>query len=155
MITITDASPDQAAVVHRIMIAAFEEYRGVLDPPSGAHAETVETVLEEMRKGGAVIAWEDGEPVGSGRWRIEPDYFYIGRVSVLPAQRGRGIARTMIDHMETIARQRGITRLRLGVRMLLPQNIDLYQKLGYVIVEVIQHPRGNTQVVYMEKQLTL
>lgn len=154
MIAVTDATSAQAPIVHRIMLAAFEEYRGMLEPPSGAHLETVETVVEEMNKGGAVIAWEDGEPVGSGRWRVEPEYMYIGRVSVLPGFRGRGIARAMLEHIEQIARQRGITRLRLGVRMLLPQNIELYQKNGYVTVEVVKHPKGDTEVVYMEKRLT-
>ncbi len=155
MISVTDATLDQAPIVHRIMLAAFEEYRGVLDPPPGAHVETVETVEAELRKGGGVIAWLDGEAVGSGRWRVEPDHLYIGRVSVLPGYRGRGIARAMLDHMEQIARQRGSTRLRLGVRMLLPQNIELYQKVGYVITEVIKHPKGDTEVVYMEKQLAV
>ncbi|MBK8029100.1 MAG: GNAT family N-acetyltransferase [Chloroflexi bacterium] len=155
MITITDATVDQASIVHRIMLDAFEEYRGVLEPPSGAHIETVEDVINEMQHGGAVIAWLDDEAIGSGRWRIEPEgYLYIGRVSVLPAFRGRGAARAMLEHMEQIARQRGITRLRLVVRMLLPQNIEMYRKQGYEIAEIIKHPRGNTEVVYMEKQLT-
>jgi len=39
------------------------------------------------------------------------------------------------------------------VRMLLPQNIDLYRKLGYEIAEIIKHPKGDTEVVFMEKLL--
>ncbi len=156
MITLTDATEDQASIVHHIMHEAFAEYLGVLEPPSGAHVETVADVIEEMQRGGAVLAWLDGEAIGSGRWRVEPEgYLYIGRVSVLPAFRGRGAARAMLNYMEAIARQRGIPRLRLGVRMLLPQNIDLYRKLGYEIAEIIKHPKGDTEVVFMEKQLAI
>jgi len=155
MITITDATVEQAALVHRIMIESFAEYLGVLEPASSAHDETVQDVVDDMGKGGAVIAWLGGEPVASARWRIEPDYMYIGRVSVLPAFRGRGNAHAMLDHIENIARHLGITRLRLGVRMVLPQNIELYQKAGYSIAEIIKHPKGNghAEVAYMEKRL--
>lgn len=153
MITVTDATVEQAPLVHRLMIAAFEEYRGVLDPPSGAHVETVDDVIEAMGEGGAVLAWLDGEAIGSGRWKVDGDHIYIGRVSVLTAFRGRGAAHAMLQHMEEIARAQGVLTLRLGVRMLLPQNIDLYAKIGYHIVEVIKHPKGNAEVVFMEKSL--
>jgi len=154
MITVTDATVEQAPLVHRIMLDAFAEYLGILDPPSGAHAETVEDVIAAMDQGGAVIAWENGDAIGSGRWRMDEGSVYIGRISVLPAYRGRGAAHAMLMHMERIARERGFSRTRLGVRVLLPQNIELYQKVGYVITEKITHPKGNAEVVFMEKKLT-
>src|SRR6266853_2858655 len=53
-----------AAEVHRIMRAAFEEYCGKLSPPSGARRETIEDVSAALRSGGAFLAEIDGVPVG-------------------------------------------------------------------------------------------
>lgn len=153
MITITTATPEQAPIVHRMMIEAFAEYLGVLEPPSGAHRETVADVLDVMSRGGAVIAWDDGTPVGSGRWIFEPDHVYVGRLSVLPAYRGQGIASSMLDVIEAIAVERGYRQMRLGVRMVLERNLSLYQRAGYTIVETIKHERGDALVAFLEKQL--
>ena len=42
VIQITNATEEDAPLVYEIMQAAFAEYRGVLNPPSGVYAETVE-----------------------------------------------------------------------------------------------------------------
>ena len=51
-------------------ITRFAEYRGVLDPPSGVHDETVLDVERAIRRGGALLAW-DGETL-AGAARYEP-----------------------------------------------------------------------------------
>src|SRR5262245_22310721 len=124
---ITPATPDQAVLVHRIMQEAFAEYVGVLHPPSGTHAETVDDVVRAMSSGGAILAWEDGKAVGSARYSRKPDFLYVGRVAVLPASRGKGIARAIMAYLEAQARQEGFDRVELGVRMALPQNLAFYQ----------------------------
>src|SRR5258708_15915981 len=73
-----------AAEVHRIMRAAFEEYCGKLSPPSGALRETIEDVSAALRSGGAFLAEIDGVPVGSARYRVCGDHPNAGRVPVLP-----------------------------------------------------------------------
>src|SRR6185369_8663025 len=133
---ITPAPPDQAALVHQIMQDAFAEYIGVLQPPSSTHAETVEDVLRAMSAGGAVLAWEDDIAVGSARYNRKSDHFYIGRVAVLPAYRGKGIASAMMAYLEGLARDAGVERVQIGVRMALPQNLALYQRLGYEIISI-------------------
>lgn len=154
MITITTATLEQAPIVHRIMIEAFAEYLGVLEPPSGAHGETVADVLDVMSRGGAVIAWDEGTPVGSGRWIFEPDHVYVGRLSVLPPYRSQGIASAMLAFVEAIAEERGYRQMRLGVRMVLERNLSMYQRAGYTIVEIVKHERGDAQVAYLEKHFS-
>ncbi|PWV98428.1 hypothetical protein DFQ01_11863 [Paenibacillus cellulosilyticus] len=56
-IQIREAVIDEWAAVHRIMCEAFEEYRGVLHPPSGALREELEDTIRKLSpRGGAVLA---------------------------------------------------------------------------------------------------
>jgi ribosomal protein S18 acetylase RimI-like enzyme len=151
---ITLATPDQAALVHQIMQDAFAEYIGVLQPPSGTHAETVEDVRRAMSAGGAILAWEDDTAIGSARYNRKPDHFYIGRVAVLPAYRGKGIASAMMAYLEGMARDAGVERVQIGVRMALPQNLALYQWLGYEIISIAPHEKApQTMVATLAKHL--
>lgn len=153
MTQITHATLDQAPLVHQIMLEAFEEFRGVLDPPSGAHIETVEKVLKIMAEGGALLAWEGEQAVGSLRYLYQSDHLYVGRVSVLPAYRGRGIAGEMMRAVEPIARDQGYAEIHLSVRMVLQSNLIFYERLGYETLNTHLHEKGNAMVVNMGKRL--
>jgi GNAT superfamily N-acetyltransferase len=108
--------------VLRLMLEAFAEYDGVLEPRSSALDETVEDVLAVMAKGGAVLAWANGEAVGSGRYELRGGgLVYIGRLSVSPAFRGRGTAAAMVRFIEDAARDAGCREATLDVRMALPR----------------------------------
>jgi GNAT superfamily N-acetyltransferase len=145
--------PDEAAVVRDLMLAAFAEYDSVLTVPSSALSETVEDVADHIRLGGAVLARVGGEAVGSGRYELRDDHVYIGRLSVLPSHRGHGIGEAMMLAMEERGRQAGKPEARIGVRTMLPKNIALYERLGYVATARYQHPRGNEIIVDMAKRL--
>jgi ribosomal protein S18 acetylase RimI-like enzyme len=136
------AAPSDAPLVHRIMQEAFEEYRGVLEPPSSTHEETVEDVRRAFATGGAVLAWQGEEAVGSARFQPRPEYLYVGRVSVLPAWRGRGIGAAMMTFIEEHARALGQPETRVEVRLSLPSNVGLYRRLGYRTISEQPHPRG-------------
>ncbi len=142
MLTVALATRDDAALVHRIMIAAFEEYRGVLEPPSSTHTETVEDVRRAFDSGGAVLARLDGEAVGSARFHSRPDYLYGGRVSVLPARRGRGVGSALMGVLLDHARALGLPEVRVEVRLSLPSNVALYRRLGFRTISEQPHPRG-------------
>ena len=139
---ITLVGPDDATLVHEIMHAAFAEYRGILDPPSSAHAETVEDVTRALAAGGGALAWVGDEAVGSARYRRQPDHLYIGRISVLPTHRGRGIGGALVTFLEGHACTLGSPEVRLEVRMALDRNLALYERLGYQIREIVPHPRN-------------
>jgi len=147
------ASADDAPLVYQIMQAAFEEYRGVLNPPSGVHAETVDDVIRAMQEGGAVLAWLGDQAVGSARYAFHGKSCYIGRVSVLPQARGQGIASAMMTYIEGIAREHGCTWMEIAVREVLESNVRLYERLGYRVTEVYEHPSGGSMVVTMVKTL--
>lgn len=135
------------------MVDAFAEYAETLRAPSGAILETVADVEAIMRRGGAVLAWDGPQAVGSARFEPAEGFLYVGRVAVLPAYRRRGIARNMMRFLEDDAVANGFRRIELGVRASLPSNLALYRSLGYVTVEVRPHHSGLDSVVWLAKDL--
>ena len=149
---VTRASIDDAGLVDAITKAAFEGYRGVLDPPSGVVDETVEDVARAIQRGGAMLAWAGDRAVGCARFEPRPDCLYVGRVAVLPAHRRQGVATALMVEMEGIARELGLAELRVGVRSSLPNNVGLYQRLGYAVLNVEPHPGGPDSTIWMTRQ---
>src|SRR5881392_3128298 len=99
-LSVRAATLDEAPLVREVMLAAYAEYKGTLPVDSGAHTETVDDVLEDMRQGGALLAHYEGQAVGSVRYRIEDEELYVWRVAVLPAFRRRGVASAMMRFAE-------------------------------------------------------
>lgn len=136
-----------------IMQAAFEEYRGRLDPPSGALRETIDDVRAAIGGGGAFLAFSGDMAVGSARFRLAPGYAYAGRVAVLPAYRGQGVAGALMAAIEASARAGGVAEVRVGVRGSLPANRRLYEKLGYRVLSARQYETGTDLDITLGKDL--
>jgi ribosomal protein S18 acetylase RimI-like enzyme len=133
---------DHAALVRQIMLDAFEEFRGTLEPPSSALDETLEDTRRAIDAGGAALAWLGDEPVGSVRFLPRPDSLYVGRLAVLPAHRGRGIAAALMTAIEQQARYLGLGEVRVEVRLSLPGNVAFFRRLGFQTISEQPHPRG-------------
>lgn len=151
------ANVEDAHQVHRIMIAAFEEYRD-LDVPSSALNETVNSIEEKLKNGAesALLYIQDGDPLGTVRFKMEENSLYFFRLSVCPKARGQGIAKAMLSWLENHAKEYGKTEMCCRVRMSLPQNIQLYNSVGYIVdkEEVVTNPNGFlVKTVVMKKKL--
>jgi Acetyltransferases len=151
-IHIREAAFEEWTTVHRIMREAFEEYRGVLHPPSGALREELEDTIRKLStRGGAVLAMAEGIAVGSAQYRIEDDYVYIGRISVVARARGCGIGKKLVHFLEELAAARGMSEVRLEVRLSLPDNIQFYERLGYHVVQECRYPEDTDGWYIMAK----
>jgi len=149
-----EATTADAETVARLIRAAFAEYQSRLDPPSGAHGESAESVREALFSGGAILAFVEAKPIGCVLYEVRPDHFYFGRLSVLPAFRRKGLGHVLIAAAEARARQLGRLRLRLGVRLALTEQRASYERLGFRPVEAKTHS-GYAEPTYliMEKEL--
>ena len=125
------AGPDEAAAIVELLHSAFQEYVGVLDPPSGVHKETVAGVRERIKTAHWVLAERDGTPVSCVMYENHGDYIYLGRLGVPPALRGSGIGSALIDYVEARALAEGVTRVQLSVRLVLEDNRAMYKRRGY------------------------
>jgi len=148
-LTISEAA-DAAAVIR----AAFSAQSGPTHPPSSALRETAESVSAKIAAGGGIGAVHYGRLVALLIWQVEGDALYIGRVSVLPAFRGRGLTRPLIGAAEAATRARGLRRMRLRVRLALPENERLFERYGFARCGLDTHEGFDAPTVaVMEKRL--
>jgi ribosomal protein S18 acetylase RimI-like enzyme len=150
------ATAADARLLAETIAAAFAQYRGKLVPESSAFAETPEAIARQFKAGaGAFIAERDGEIVGCVMTEELEGDLYFGRLAVLPAARGTGLARRLIAAVEAEARRRGLPGVRLGVRVALPANQQLFNSLGYREISREAHPGFDYPTsINMRKPLT-
>ena len=126
-VRLREAGAADAPVLAWLLREAFEEYRGKLDPPSSAHGKTAEAVLRELEGGGALLAEVEGAPVGCVFFHPREDHLYLDRLAVLPAHRGAGVARALMEAVEA----RATGPVRLSVRCALTEQQAYYARRGY------------------------
>lgn len=130
-VTIRLARPEESAAIVALIHAAFAEYRGRLEPESGALSETSETIAAAFGDHWVAVAERDGTLVGAVLYTRRGGDLYLGRLSTLPEHRGQGIAAGLIAHAEWHARDLGAAAVTLGVRIALPENFRFFEALGY------------------------
>ncbi len=129
---VIEADPSRAAEVVDVIHRAFRA-RPVLDPPSTATDETVETVAAVLETSGGLMALRRGRVVGAMLFdESRPGLLGLRRVSVDPVGRVRGTATAMVGVAEDIAEDRGKDGIWLHVREELPENIRFWNRLRYV-----------------------
>lgn len=155
-IIIREAEEKEAPEILQVMQTAFLEYKGIIDPPSGVHHETVESVKQKLQTGNFVLAEINHEIVGCVFYQNKGPYFNLGRLSVIPQYRNQGIGRMLITDVEEKARKSQIPCVRLGVRIVLTTLRQYYEGLGYKVVSFETH-EGYSEPTYvlMEKAVGL
>jgi GNAT superfamily N-acetyltransferase len=81
-----------------------------------------------------VIGYLDDVPVACGGWRVNDEIegaAEIKRMYVVDSARGRGLARVVLGHLETTAREAGLRRMILETGLRQPEAIGLYTSSGY------------------------
>lgn len=99
-------------------------YDGAGEPGTPPSAADVGVVL--------VARDDDGTALGCGALRPLADgVAEVKRMYVVPAARGRGVARAVLAALEDAARDRGWTTVRLETGPRQPEAIGLYTRAGY------------------------
>lgn len=155
-IALREATAADAPLIRDLIVAAFEEYRAWLVPPSSAVRETSESVGARLVQGGAFLAHAAEVPVGAVLFACRPEALWLGRLSVLPAWRGYGIGALLVAAVEARAQALGYATVRLGVRLSLSQNRTYYERRGYAIIEYHTHDGSPAPTwITLEKRLAL
>jgi ribosomal protein S18 acetylase RimI-like enzyme len=154
-ITIRAARESDLPAALEVIRTAFAEHDGLLDPPSSVTRETLDRFRARIGAGRLFVAEAGGQIVGCVLCRPEEGCLYFGRLAVLPAWRGRGIARKLVERVEAEARAQGLARVQLGVRTALPRLRASYERMGYRVVSEHAHEGYSAPTyVIMEKDVT-
>jgi len=79
-----------------------------------------------------VVLYDDRQnPVGAGRVRIVDGIGKLERICVLSTSRKNGAGRIIVEKLEELATQQGVSRLKLNAQT---HAIPFYEKLGYEVV---------------------
>jgi GNAT superfamily N-acetyltransferase len=127
-----DAARPPASELLGAMVAEMNELYGDIEVPGMPTA----TPTDFAPPGGAfLVGFHDGEPVcGGGIKQIAPDAAEIKRMYVVPAARGRGVARALLRALEGAARERGYAFVRLDTGPLQQGAMTLYAAEGYTAI---------------------
>jgi predicted N-acetyltransferase YhbS len=149
--TATEADTQQ---VLSLIQDAFEEYRDVLNPPSGAHRETADSIRKKLLEGGGFIAYVGGQAAGCVLYEPEADALYLGRLAVLPGYRKQGVAHILVEAVENRTRELHLTKVTLSVRIQLPGNRAFFERMGYQFVQNHYHD-GFSEPTFMTLEKAL
>src|SRR5262245_60039496 len=120
-----------AADIARLVRRAFSTQSRPTTPPPSALKETADTIAEYLGHGGGAVVEDAGTIVGAVLWNEEEGGLYVGRLSVHPEHRRRGIAAALMEIAEREARRRGLPVMRLGVRLALEDNRRFFAACGF------------------------
>ncbi|MCX6398016.1 MAG: tRNA (adenosine(37)-N6)-threonylcarbamoyltransferase complex ATPase subunit type 1 TsaE [Propionibacteriales bacterium] len=117
------------AMIHR----AFAD-RPALDPPATAMSETAASVSAALASDGGLLAFHDGEPIGTLLFQDRGRLLGVRRFGVVPDARGHGLAGLLAYRAALVAAGRGKVGLSLEARAELPATVRFWQQNGYVEV---------------------
>lgn len=148
--TITQEQPDSPAASQ--LIDELDAHLCQFYPVESRHGYSVEKLL---RDGVAFfVIRNDGQPAGcAGLLLVGSDYAEIKRMYVRPAHRRRGLARLLLEHLESRARDHNIPRLRLETGIHQHDAIRLYEQFGFVRIPPFGPYREDPPSRCYEKQI--
>ena len=125
--------PDAALLVEDVQQEYVVRYGGRDETP-------LEPGYFEPPNGAFFVGYLDERPVATGAWRRRHDVVVDGleesaeikRMYVALSARRRGLARAMLAHLETTAREAGAEVMVLETGLAQPEAISLYESSGYL-----------------------
>ncbi len=123
--------PDALLLIEEVQAEYVTRYGGRDETP-------LDPLMFELPEGSFFVGYLDGTPVASGAWRRSTVEAFgtsrtaeIKRMYVVPAARGRGVARRMLAHLEADAAAHGAEAIVLESGLRQPEAIELYVSSGY------------------------
>lgn len=133
MTEILEVGAERAEEVLALIHRAFAG-RPVLDPPATAMQETLESVRAALTEYGGLLAFHDGEPIGTLLFADLGQLLGVRRFGVVAEARGHGMAGLLAYRAALVAQERGKVGLSLEARAELPATVRFWQHNGYVEV---------------------
>ena len=151
----TVARRDVASPPARRLIEALNAELSATYPEPGATHFRLDPEEVADGRGAFLIAWRGDTPVGCGAVRrVDEGTGEIERMYVVPAERGRGVARALLDALEDQARALGLSRIVLETGVRQTAAIRLYERAGFRHIPPFgEYVHSSTTSVCMAKAL--
>lgn len=131
----TAAAESDAADVLALTREVFSAYAHLEPQPSSLRESEADVARDLREHGGLVVRELDGGRPGrllaAARFSEHDGGFWLRRVAVAPEVRRHGLAADLALAAEEVARARGYTELRVGVRTPLREVADYWRRLGF------------------------
>jgi GNAT superfamily N-acetyltransferase len=146
--------PDAAALVAEVQAEYTVRYGGPDETP-------IDPTMFDPPQGAFFVGYLAETSVAMGGWRFRGDVSAFGRspvteikrMYVAPRARRRGLARHVLAHLETTAREAGADVMVLETGIEQPEAIALYLSSGYSPVEGFGHYKWSPKSRYYGKPL--
>lgn len=127
------ACVEDSAACRALVSATLAEF-GLRPDPCGTDADLADFDAHYFARGGdfAVLVDESGAIVGTcGLFPLEPTVVELRKMYLVPALRGRGQGRRLLDWALARARSLGFHRMTLETATVLKDAIALYERNGF------------------------
>ncbi|MED4533596.1 GNAT family N-acetyltransferase [Metabacillus fastidiosus] len=92
----------------------------------------VEEEIDQFENEADHLILYDGEkPIGAARFRIVDGYGKLERICILKEYRNKGAGSLIMDHLENLALQKGVNKLKLNAQT---KAVPFYERFGYKTV---------------------
>lgn len=149
-ITLALESPRQPAVIR--LLDMSDAYAASLYPAESNHMLDLDSL--EKPEVSFLVARRDGEIVGCASIVEAGDgTAEIKRMFVDPEARGLRLGKLLLDRLESLAREKGLTALRLETGISQPEALGLYRNSGYREIGPFGSYQPDPLSLFMEKPL--
>lgn len=142
----------EVPAVLQLIRSTFAYMDGRIDPPTSMHRLSEDDIRQHCQSG---EVWTIGSPPQACVFLTPMERaLYLGKLAVLPEQRGAGLARHLVRTAEDRARALGLVALELEVRIELVENQAAFARMGFVTTGEGAHDGySRTTFVIMQKPL--
>jgi putative acetyltransferase len=153
-ISIRLAQASEANAIASVILESFAEYE-VRYTPEGfaATTPTADVIQRRLHEGPVWVAYQQGAVVGTVSAVSQGEACYIRSMAILPAARGQGIGRLLLQQAEDFAVAHGHTSLLLSTTPFLTRAIRLYEQAGFRRNDDGPHDLFGTSLFTMLKPL--
>ncbi|MGP1358581.1 GNAT family N-acetyltransferase [Roseicyclus sp.] len=126
--------------LHRLLSEAFAYMDGVIDPPSSMTRLTLEDLTDKVGAEDLLLIRDASGPVACLFGTPKGDVYYIGKLAVAGAMRGKGLARRLVEAAAARATSLGLRALELQSRVELTGNHAAFRAMGFAETGRSAHP---------------
>jgi putative acetyltransferase len=135
------------------MVEKLDALMNGLYPPESTHLTPPEELSAGANRFFAVKV--DGKLMGCGGFRVVGrNYAEIKRMYVDPSARGLGLAKALLNRLESESRLLGVLEMKLETGIFQPEAIGLFERCGYTQCPVFgDYPKNDPYSYFMRKSL--